>query len=168
VLTESHSPIVVYSDQSIGSGTIAWKDEMKATASDDTHAYCAPSSDASEWLVARFAFNLPMGATVLGISAEYEAHAAGSIVDNAVRIVKGGTIGVDDRSQGGAWPLFDTSRSYGSAFDLWGETWTAADVNGLQFGVALSARRASVFGTAGAYVDHVRLTVYYLPCTPEG
>ncbi len=85
------------------------------------------------------------------------------MTDNAVRIVKGGAFGADDHSDGPAWPITpEANIVYGSPSDLWGETWTVADINGAGFGAGISGKD----GISGdlAQVDHIEITVYYSLC----
>ena len=42
--------------------------------------------------------------------------------------------------------------------DLWGETWTAEDINDADFGVGFSVHRTALNNPA---VDHIRITIYY-------
>src|SRR5262249_45013077 len=93
-----------------------------------------------------------------------------TIVDNASRVVKGGTIGTTDKSSAGAWPTSDTFVAYGSIVDLWADTWAPTDVNATTFGAALSAKQTSN-GNRTASVDSARITVSYFVCgngTVEG
>jgi hypothetical protein len=50
---------------------------------------------------------------------------------------------------------------YGGPEDLWGETWTPADLNSEDFGVALNAIYTDTAGNGRAYVDIVYVTVNY-------
>lgn len=79
--------------------------------------------------------------------------------DNRVRIVKGGTIGSTDKASASEWPTSDAYATYGADDDLWGETWTVADINSTGFGVAISALG---LGSGTASIDHIRVTVYFL------
>ena len=76
-----------------------------------------------------------------------------------VRIVKGGTIGSTDRSASES--LTDTLSNYdfGGPTDLWGETWTADDINEANFGSVLALTKASGNTFFGA--DAVWIKVYY-------
>ena len=59
------------------------------------------------------------------------------VYDNAVRIVKSnGTIGTTNLSEGTGWGYGD--KVYGSSSNLWGETWSPADINDSDFGFAIS------------------------------
>jgi hypothetical protein len=64
-------------------------------------------------------------------------HNAG-VYDDKVRIIKGGTVGSTDRAVANAWRSTPTTTVYGGPSDLWGETWTYADINSAAFGVAIS------------------------------
>jgi len=82
------------------------------------------------------------------------------VYDDKVRIIKGGVVGSTDRASGSAWPGTLTYSTYGSSSDLWGETWTVADINSSSFGVAISAK--GVGYASGNY------TSYYLKLTNFG
>jgi hypothetical protein len=76
-------------------------------------------------------------------------------------------VGSTVRSSVSLWQTNDKVVTHGGSADLWGDTWTAADVNASNFGVAISATD----GTATlALVDHITMTVYYTLCdaTPLG
>jgi len=48
---------------------------------------------------------------------------------------------------------------------MWGEEWTAADLNNDSFGVAISTAYSKNVGKTLAYVDQVRVSVaYQLAC----
>lgn len=154
-------------------GTVAWTNPGNITASDGVFAVTGTlgAVAVSHWLKAtNFGFAIPTGAVIRGIVAEVQRKQTPPgipgpvspwVADNAVRIVKGGTIQATDRSSPSLWPLASAYASYGSAADLWGQTWTAADLNASTFGVALSARNTQSTFATGASVDHIRITVYY-------
>ncbi|HVD99838.1 MAG TPA: T9SS type A sorting domain-containing protein [Cytophagaceae bacterium] len=88
-------------------------------------------------------------------------HAA-RVYDNSVKIIKGGSMvgndyAVTPESLPNAWPDQDTYEVYGGPTDLWGTTWTLADINATNFGVAFKADADNSIGS----VDQVRITVYY-------
>lgn len=159
------SPSTAASDAAIG--TEAWSNPTNVTASDNTRATSGiDATKASQALKATgFGFAIPTGAAIDGIVVEWErcrSAGTGTIVDNASRVVKGSTIQATDRSSGTSWPSSTASEayaSYGGATDLWGTTWTPADINAAGFGAALSGICSA--GSATAAVDHVRITVYY-------
>lgn len=150
-----------------GVGTVAWTSPGSATVSDNTRATATISGGAqSQYLVvSSFGFAIPAGATIDGIVVEVEkcASSASNVLDNRVRIVKGGAIGATDKSSATPWVITSSEAyvTYGGAADLWGETWTADDINASAFGVAISVRNSNVKLPRAAYVDHIRITVYY-------
>jgi len=85
------------------------------------------------------------------------------VFDNSIKLVKGGVISGIDRSTGLSWPSVDTDEYvvYGNSTDLWGLTWDPADINYSGFGVAISAIKDGSGEARNAFVDHIRITVYY-------
>jgi len=162
-----NSPASVTSDSSIG--TIVWSSPNNATASDDLRSTVSldPLSTSQYLRATNFGFSVPAGATINGITAEMEksfgsgTQCKGDAGDNAVRIIKGGSIGSTDKS-GTIWSTSSTDEyiSYGGSSDTWGEVWTPADINGANFGVAISAVETGDEDCT-VRVDHVRLTVHY-------
>jgi hypothetical protein len=150
-----------------GYGTIAWVNPGNVVSSNDARATAAMSSvlTPTNYLKAtNFGFTIPSGATINGIIVEIEksATAANRIVDDRVRIVKAdGTVGTTDKASATNWTGTDTYATYGSSSDLWGESWTDADINDADFGAVIAARWVSGGATETGRVDHVRITVHY-------
>ncbi|WP_145423021.1 hypothetical protein [Symmachiella dynata] len=149
-------------------GTTAWTTPSNAGASDDADAAVDLAGfQVSQYLKAtNYGFSIPAGATIDGIVVDVErSHRTGGactglVDDNAARIVKGGTIGTTNRTTATAWSGTDTYASYGGASDLWGETWSVADINSSGFGFALSIVEIDNSDCL-AEVDHIRITVNY-------
>jgi hypothetical protein len=119
------------------------------------------ATDTAQYLKATdYDFAVPSNATIQGITAEVERSASvgGVITDQSVRIVKGGSITGDSRASGSTWPTSDAYQTYGGSSDLWGESWTPADINSTGFGLAVVPQTTS---SAQARVDHIRMTVRY-------
>ena len=154
-----------------GVGTVTWTSPGSVTVSDNTRATVTLSGGAqSQYLVASsFGFAIPAGATIDGIVVEVEksSSSASNVLDNRVRIVKGGAIGATDKSSATPWVITSSEAyvTYGGAADLWGETWTANDINASTFGATISVRNSNVKQLRSAYVDHIRITVYYTEAT---
>ncbi|MDO8472954.1 MAG: glycosyl hydrolase family 28-related protein [Dehalococcoidia bacterium] len=161
-------------------GNIAWANLTNAMAEDAAYAGATLDQDPiadkqSQYLKCTgFAFTLP-ACTVNGISVRVKRYTDQSpgCYDTAVKIVKGGVIGDTDKTAVGEWPTSNTSTTYGANNDLWGETWTAADINGSGFGVVISCGIDSAPpgpATATGYIDYVEITVTYTitptPATP--
>jgi hypothetical protein len=148
-----------------GIGTKTWTNPGNITAADGATANVNLTSQQSHWLEAtNFGFSLPANTTsVDGILVEWRktfANVGGTILDNAIRIIKGGTVGSTDKSSGATWPTTLTYIGYGGSADLWGTTWAYTDMNASNFGAALSAKENSNNADT-AQVDYCRITVYY-------
>lgn len=148
------SPGTIVNDNSFGS--ISWNNPTNAASANGSYAEFAGQT--SNYLkCTNFSFSVPDGATVDGITVEYRAVSNGAS-DARVRLVKGGTIQTTDRSDPGIWPDFAEYLPRGGEADLWGDTWSAEDINDSGFGVAIA-------GSGGFFIsgmiDHVRITVHY-------
>ncbi len=156
-----NSPGAAFNDVSFG--TVAWTNPGNALASDDSYAVAAPGGGFTNYLEANnFNLGIPTSAIIDGIEVAIEKRSVGgTVVDGRVRIVKGGVVGATDRSNGAFWATVDTVVTYGGSSDLWGETWTAADVNAGSFGVAISATD----NVDTAAIDHITMKVYYSLCS---
>lgn len=171
--TSANSPATLADDSAIG--TVVWNNPSNASSQNDTYAGSQPDGDLTitHYLKATdFGFSVPTGATINGIVVEVDKYSTASggdedVLDYRVRIVKGGTIGSTDKSSASEWSGTDTDTyiTYGSSSDLWGETWTAADINGSTFGFAIAAQHTCGLCSVGVsdttFIDHIRITVYY-------
>jgi hypothetical protein len=84
-------------------------------------------------------------------------------LDNEVRIMKTGTpAGINLGLTTTAWPTTESYVTYGGAAQLWGLTWTTAEINASTFGAALSAHRQN----GNLSVDHMRITVWSTSTLP--
>lgn len=159
---ETKSPTTgIMNDTSIG--TVSWTNLNNVTTSNNVYSvaglFANGSANGSYYLKCRdFAFAIPTGATIDGIKVEVQKFDT-LIYDNAVRIMKGDVIGSTDKSSPDPWPASSTYISYGGENDLWGESWSPSDINSSGFGFAISAKTESA--PEDAYIDHIRITVYY-------
>lgn len=150
----------------------AWSSPGNTFISDDSYVTASLSSNGDytdHLLITGFGFSLAASSLILGIEVEIERFGS-NVRDNEIRIVKGGTVGTTDRGVNSSWSNSDNNsyQTYGNSTDLWGETWTASDINASNFGVAISARKQGGGGASVANVDHVRITVYYDVALPVG
>lgn len=58
------------------------------------------------------------------------------------------------------WDTTDLVVTYGSNSDLWGTTWTPAEINNSSFGAAVSASKGGPFSST-ALVDQITIKVFY-------
>jgi hypothetical protein len=108
-----------------------------------------------------FGFSIPSGAIILGIEVEIERRASGgSIDDDDVYLLKAGAVSGSDHASGTDWPTSDGTRSYGDSDDLWGTTWTAAQINASNFGLRIQAD-SDTSSSRTIDIDHIRINVTY-------
>lgn len=157
-------------------GTQAWTNPGGITASGGGVANCIPATGVTTHYLkgTNCGFAVPVGATIVGIQVEIRKALIGAttetVLDSSVKIVKAsGAIGTQNKASATAWLDTLTYSTYGSSSDLWGETWTPADINDVDFGVVISATTTDPGGNGAALnVDHVRITVYYTETSGNG
>jgi len=159
-----------------GVGTVAWALTNQAYDSDNSRTQVEGTFGTrySNYLKAtNFSLSsIPNGATITGIQVDIEKSAfedgADYITDYVVRIVKpNGTVGTTNLAATSVhWPISDAYASYGGSTELWGESWTvgdasSTDIKDTDFGVVLSVTINGGSNGTLAYVDYIRLKVYY-------
>lgn len=151
-----------------GIGTVTWSNPIRVKASDGSHASVTLDGKTSHYLKATdYGLSIPPSAVIKGIVISIERKSNrtdnGGSKDAAVRLIKNGIVGTTDRSTSTTYTTAnDFYENHGSPTDLWGETWTAADLNSSNFGVAFAATKPSSLGYAHIIsVDHIKVTVYY-------
>jgi hypothetical protein len=124
------------------------------------------SPDISQILVAsNFALAVPGGATIDGIIVEVDRRSiiANSGKDFRVQLAKGTTfanlVGSNLAVPATIWPTTTAVATYGGAANLWGTTWTQAEVTASSFAVMLSCQ--ANIANADVGVDFIRVTVHY-------
>lgn len=116
-------------------------------------------------------FNIPAGATITGIVVEINRNSSQLdipnsrfILDQIVQLLKAGSpIGNNKANTSAKWDntKYNTI-AYGSPSDLWGTSWTPADINNANFGVLFQVQGDDESGgTTSANIDFIRVTVYY-------
>ncbi len=156
-------------------GSLSWSGLSNADSSDNNYTSSGSfvgilgSTQTNYINATNYGFSIPATATVCGISVTMERNASGllvgsSIKDNNVYIIKGGASVGTNHALGGAWSASDGLTAYGGSGDTWGTTWTPADINASNFGVAISASLnaglASLVLTAN--IDVISINVFYV------
>lgn len=153
-------------------GTITWVNPNNIKEAGSVYSTITlGSAQVSHYLKATgYAFTIPVGATINGIEVYVLRKAslssgAANIKDSQVKVVKSdGTIGATNRATTTlAWPTSDTYAVYGSSVDLWGETWSAADINDVDFGMVISGVGTTAATSPVGSIDVVYIAVYYTP-----
>ncbi len=132
---------------------------------DDTN-YAAQSQDDAYFSATNFGFSLT--GVITGITVEIAAYCNnGTGSFDTVQLIKGGTAQGNNKGADNSFPQSPniTNRSFGGTSDLWGLTFTAAEVNAANFGVYVY-----VIGTDNWMdaVDYVRVTITYTPYIDSG
>lgn len=119
--------------------------------------------------------SVPAGATIKGItvSVNRAANRANAISDVTVQMLKAGVGTGSNKAAAGFWPFTTGSnvytvptsggikQVYGSNTDMWGTTWSVAEVTASNFGVQFVANNASTRTTTGALVFPITVAVTY-------
>lgn len=167
------SPGTLADDATVG--TIAWSNPTNTTSSNNVYATATHNGGGTtHYLKAtNLGFAIPTGATINGIVMEIERSDVQlpsmginyQTTDSAVKIVKAdGSIGTTNKAIAGLWTdsSTETYKTYGSSSDLWGETWTAENINDIDFGTVYSVLLEDDGPTTQKVrVNHIRITVYY-------
>ncbi|MGO9838545.1 MAG: hypothetical protein ACLP1X_30555 [Polyangiaceae bacterium] len=130
------------------------------SAANDIQAFDNGYNDTLE--VTSFPLNLPSGAIIVGVLFTVDRKATDSNAkDAAIRILKAGAPVGADHADASTWSQAYGPIAYGGPDDTWGETWTAGDVLGPNFGIAITPEHLSTSGNDTVYVDSVSVTVFY-------
>jgi len=169
-----NNPSAVVEDGSVG--VLSWASAANVVSSNNSHAYASAvigliGVETKMMKVSGFNFNIPVASAIDGITVEIERKASGflyNVKDEKVYLLKeANTTGVNRAKTGVKWSSSDGVASYGGANDLWGATWTVANINSSKFGVGLTV---DVDGFANllpkASVDNIRITVHYSSTLP--
>jgi len=152
----------------IDSGSyIDWANTDNVRTSNDAWATAALDRDeqTETILATNFGFGVPGGATILGILVQVEARtsglASGAIREYNLQMYRDGAAVGDNLATGGNWSgSYDTVYDSGGSTNMWGTTWTVAQINNPGTGVIFSAKEQNTADET-AQIDHIKATVYY-------
>jgi Tfp pilus assembly protein PilX len=83
-----------------------------------------------------------------------------TLSDNNVQLLKAGAPVGSNRAKSTLWDTSSSTITYGNSTDLWGTTWTPADLNATNFGLRFAADSAGG-ASATASIDWITIRVYY-------
>ena len=151
---------------------VEWTNPANIGADDDAYATCTDipvSGGTSYQLLAKdFQFAIPSRATIDGIEVTIGRGSSGAnLRDSVVQLTKNGSalVGSNKGATSTDWPTSEGVAVYGGSTDKWDTTWTAADVNSANFGVALQAVNVDTGVVRTASVDYISVTIHYTPLT---
>ena len=141
-------------------------DNIKLANGATTDVPLSGSASSKTLVVTGFNLNLDPSATVVGIEVRIRGRHTSALMYgnyNGMRLLKGGA------AVGTAHSAVDTSYNFttptfGGANNLWGTTWTVADLNAPGFGVQFRVTNGCCFAN-NVYLDYVQVRVHYLPPT---
>jgi len=151
-----------------GIGTVAWSNPARAISSNNSYATRSLDGTTSNYLrCLNYGFTIPAGGIEVNVERRSNRTTNGGSQDAAMRLVKGGVIEATDRSTTTTYTTTDVVETHGSPTDLWGTTWTPAEINAADFGAAFAATKPSAAGQAHTVsVDHMPITIYYTLAPP--
>ena len=88
----------------------------------------------------------------------------GALQDATVQLLKAGAPVGTNKATSTTWGTSYSTVGYGTTSDLWGTTWTAADVNASNFGVRFAVKNVAA-ASDQANLDYISITVTYKPDT---
>ena len=158
-----------FADDASGGGAIAWGSVANATAHDAAYAVAGGvgSGNSTHYLRgSNYGFAVPSTATILGIEVgvwRLPVFASGYsfVRDHTVRLVdaSGTVVGTNKADTVNIWsPGVEVQAVYGGPDDLWGSSWTYADINDIDFGVALAVEFLGTSVYAAVNSMYIRVT----------
>ncbi len=151
-----------------GIGTDNWNNAGNATTQNGTSATVAVNDgEISRYLrCTDYGFAIPAGVTISGITVSIRRsvdNTGGNPRDYAVQLLKAGTLQATNYADTGTtYPTALTTVSYGGTANLWGTTWTVADINNANFGVSfVITKPGTTGGNRTVSVDVISVAVTY-------
>jgi len=141
------------------SGSTAWTNPTNAqgaSAWNNTVATCFVDKTTSHFLrFLTYGFAIPAGATIDGIVVEVARGVSGGSATTASAILYKASSQVGTAKTSGEFG----SATFGTSTDLWGTSWTAAEINASGFGFGVQATGGSNGTTVT--MSGARITVHY-------
>ena len=103
---------------------------------------------------------IPPTASISGILVQIKKKGTNVLIDQSVLIMKAGVTAGITRASGSQWPAALTFINHGGSSDLWGTTWTVAQITAAGFGVQVQAKSRKS-GSSTAEIDNIKITVYF-------
>ncbi len=146
-----------------------WNIPANAKLQDNKNAWAAVATDSLTTKRLRahgFNANIPDGSQIQGVTAKIRRRALSlSVRGHSIYLLKSGVTFSDNKADTvNKWDNVYLSKSYGSASDLWGKSWTVDEVNATGFGVAVAAQCTANCSSDQAQVDHIQVQITYRAC----
>lgn len=125
-----------------------------------------PGKISEDAFVKDFGFTIPDGSVIEGILINVKRNCTEDadpfgFKDDKIALLKAGVEVGDNKADAVTfWPIVAANAQYGGDSDLWGTSWTPAEINDSGFGIVLAILSAcSLIETA--QIDGTNITVYY-------
>lgn len=143
-------------------GTPNWSSTGNITAEDGSEATCTLSYDESADCLTgtNFGFDIPGGATVVGVEVEYKRRVTTGAGNSVIYLTKNGTSKVGSDTDV-SWPGTATTVTFGGVTDTLGASLTASEVNASTFGVMVQFVGDGGIATNIGAVDYIRARISY-------
>jgi hypothetical protein len=151
-------------------GTVSWATPSNALTSDNaytTHTTSTTAANMPYLTITGYDFSMvPSDSTITGITVsverKYTGGTTGNVRDNTLQLMKAGTrVGTNKAATAANWGTTDTTISYGGPTDLWGTTWTPAEIKASNFGASFRAVGNGTSANRVANVDDISISVSY-------
>ena len=147
-------------------GGFNWLNCNNAKISDDSWSTANLGDHESSNGLNVYNFSAGVSGTINGIEVRVEKKRSGSffytehlyLMDDTV--TKG-----NDKSDGENWSTTEAFQSFGGPTDLWGTSWSAAQVRASTFGCCVSGETGS--SPSMGYVDCMQVKIYYTPSSND-
>lgn len=165
--SQTRSPTSSADCTTLGGPNANWSNQGNAASSNNQYATATVDGTVTDPLrCLNYAFSIPSNATILGIEINLERRSSrtqnGGSRDNTLFLVKAGSAVGANRATTTAYTTADVVELHGSSSDLWGTTWTPAEINAANFGTVYTGTKPNSAGQPHTIsVDHIEITVYY-------
>ena len=173
--SQTRSPAAAGNCTSLGGVGANWTTPGNAFSSNNAYATASVDGTITDPLQClNYGFTIPLTAVIAGIEVSVERRSSstanGGSRDALLFLVKAGAQTGSNGARAVVYTTVDMAALHGAPTDLWGTTWTPAEINAANFGAVFSATKPNAAGAAHTiFVDHISITVYYIvPSTPPG
>jgi hypothetical protein len=157
---------------SSGGADQPWRSPLLTTSLDGSYADCnmttITGTNKSMFLNGtNFGFTIPDNAVIkgiiVGVTRSVNSTSSFTVTDYNVSLMKHGMLVGDNLATSTIYTTSLVNEDHGTSTEMWGQTWTPADINDAEFGVLFSVRRTntSTTITRAVRVDYINITVYY-------
>lgn len=159
----TYGPNSVASGANIAGSNTDWTNPGNVVSSNNSYASCgtlSPGSPTDYLAATNPGFSIPGTDTIDGIEVNVEAsRSSGTANITAIALTKNGSSALGNKTPAQALTGTDVVYTFGGPADLWGQSWTPAEINASTFGAMVVCLGTPPSGGAPR-IDHITITVY--------